>query len=236
MTLPNSNITKTLAATAAAPTLVSAAAKVVCVGRNYAEHIAELGNKATERPLLFIKPAFSVVSIHAPIASMYEDVPRHKSYAVHYETELCLRLGHDLSQACVNEVKQTAGLIDAVTLGLDLTLRDLQTELKQQGHPWERAKCFDGACVLADWVDSSECGDFTAVNFQLLINERLAQDGHSNQMLLPVYALLSEMSYAFSLQAGDIIMTGTPAGVGVLQAGDTLSLKLQQHTWGGNVA
>lgn len=210
--------------------------KVVCVGRNYAAHAAELGNEIPTRPILFIKPASSVVGVDSLIASQVLDVPRDTAYEVHYEAELCVRIGAPLKAASVESIKATPKAIDAVTLGLDLTLRELQSELKAKGHPWERAKCFDGSCVLAPWVDPEVFADFSAVNYQLYINEKLTQEGNTELMLFPLYELLSEISYAFSLQPGDVIMTGTPSGVGVLKAGDKLSLKLGEHQWQAEVA
>ena len=198
--------------------------KVVCVGRNYAEHARELGNEIPKSPILFMKPASSVVStcnaIARPDSALYGDT--------HYEAELCIQLSADLSAATAEQAKQAIG---GVTLGLDLTLRDLQSKLKEKGHPWERAKCFDGSCVLADWVDPQAFGDFSQVNYQLIINDELKQDGDSALMLFSVYELLAEISHAFSLQAGDVIMTGTPSGVGILQAGDQVKLKLGAHEW-----
>lgn len=198
--------------------------KVVCVGRNYAAHAQELGNEVPSAPMLFMKPASSVVSIRHDI-----ERPNPAMYGeTHYEAELCIQLAAELSKATLEEAKQAIG---GVTLGLDLTLRELQTELKAKGHPWERAKCFDGACVLADWLDPQTFGDFKNVHYQLFINDALKQDGDSALMLFPVYELLVNISHAFSLQAGDVIMTGTPSGVGVLQAGDALTLKLGAHQW-----
>ena len=198
--------------------------KVICVGRNYAEHARELGNEIPKSPILFMKPASSVVSVHneivRPNPALYGDT--------HYEAELCIQLVGDLSAATIEQAKQAIG---GVTLGLDLTLRDLQSKLKEKGHPWERAKCFDGACVLADWIDPQAFGDFSHVEYQLYINDELKQDGNTALMLFPVYELLAEISHAFSLQAGDVIMTGTPSGVGVLQADDTLTFKLGTHEW-----
>ncbi len=198
--------------------------KVICVGRNYAEHARELGNEIPKSPILFMKPASSVVSVHneivRPNPALYGDT--------HYEAELCIQLAADLSAATIEQAKQAIG---GVTLGLDLTLRDLQSKLKEKGHPWERAKCFDGACVLADWIDPQAFGDFCHVEYQLYINDELKQDGYSALMLFPVYELLAEISHAFSLQAGDVIMTGTPSGVGILQADDTLTFKLSDHEW-----
>ena len=198
--------------------------KVVCVGRNYAAHAEELGNEVPKAPILFMKPASSVVSIRQGVVR-----PNPALYGeTHYEAELCVQLAADLSSATIEEAKQAIG---GVTLGLDLTLRELQAELKEKGHPWERAKCFDGACVLGDWLDPQVFGDFTDVHYQLTINNALKQDGDSALMLFPVYELLVNISHAFSLQAGDVIMTGTPSGVGALQAGDQLSLKLGAHEW-----
>ena len=202
--------------------------KVVCVGRNYAAHAEELGNEVPKAPILFMKPASSVVSIRQGVVC-----PNPALYGeTHYEAELCIQLSADLSAATIEEAKQAIG---GVTLGLDLTLRELQAELKEKGHPWERAKCFDGACVLGDWLDPQVFGDFTDIHYQLTINDALKQDGDSALMLFPVYELLVNISHAFSLQAGDVIMTGTPSGVGALQAGDQLSLKLGAHEWQAEV-
>ena len=202
--------------------------KVVCVGRNYAAHAEELGNEVPKAPILFMKPASSVVSIRQGVVR-----PNPALYGeTHYEAELCVQLAADLSSATIEEAKQAIG---GVTLGLDLTLRELQAELKEKGHPWERAKCFDGACVLGDWLDPQVFGDFTDIHYQLTINDALKQDGDSALMLFPVYELLVNISHAFSLQAGDVIMTGTPSGVGALQAGDQLSLKLGAHEWQAEV-
>ena len=202
--------------------------KVVCVGRNYAAHAEEFGNEVPKAPILFMKPASSVVSIRQGVVranpALYGET--------HYEAELCVQLAADLSAATIEEAKQAIG---GVTLGLDLTLRELQAELKEKGHPWERAKCFDGACVLGDWLDPQVFGDFTDIHYQLTINDALTQDGDSDLMLFPVYELLVNISHAFSLQAGDVIMTGTPSGVGALQAGDQLSLKLGAHEWQAEV-
>ena len=215
-------------ANAANERLRASIGKVVCVGRNYAAHAEELGNEVPKAPILFMKPASSVVSIRQGVVR-----PNPALYGeTHYEAELCVQLAADLSAATIEEAKQAIG---GVTLGLDLTLRELQAELKEKGHPWERAKCFDGACVLGDWLDPQVFGDFTDIHYQLTINDALKQDGDSALMLFPVYELLVNISHAFSLQAGDVIMTGTPSGVGALQAGDQLSLKLGAHEWQAEV-
>ena len=152
--------------------LRAAIGKVVCVGRNYAAHAQELGNEVPTAPILFMKPASSVVSIRQGVVR-----PNPALYGeTHYEAELCVQLAADLSAATIEEAKQAIG---GVTLGLDLTLRELQTELKEKGHPWERAKCFDGACVLGDWLDPQVFDDFKNVHYQLTINDTLKQDGDS---------------------------------------------------------
>ena len=204
--------------------LRSAIGKVVCVGRNYAAHAEELGNEVPSSPILFMKPASSVVSTRHDVIRPNPEI----FGGTHYEAELCIQLSTDLSMATIEEAQQAVG---GVTLGLDLTLRDLQSTLKEKGHPWERAKCFDGACVLADWLDPQAFGNLHDVHYQLAINDKLVQDGDSALMLFPVYELLVNISHAFSLQAGDVIMTGTPSGVGVLQAGDKLTLTLGNHEW-----
>ena len=202
--------------------------KVVCVGRNYAAHAAELGNEVPSSPILFMKPASSVVSIRSDVVRPNPEIFGE----THYEAELCIQLSTDLSMATIEQAKQAVG---GLTLGLDLTLRDLQSTLKDKGHPWERAKCFDGACVLADWVDPQVFGNLQNVSYQLTINDKLTQDGDSALMLFPVYELLVNISHAFGLQAGDVIMTGTPSGVGILHAGDQLKLTLGAHEWQSQV-
>ena len=209
--------------------------KVVCVGRNYAAHARELGNDVPTMPILFMKPASSVVHIshnHSSADNVIVRPDTAKYGETHYEAELCVQLATELNHATREEAEQAIG---AVTLGLDLTLRELQSVLKDKGHPWERAKCFDGACVLADWVSPEAFGDFSQVRYQLSINDTLKQDGDSALMLFPLYDLLVEISHAFCLQAGDVIMTGTPSGVGVLHAGDRLTLTLGEQAWQATV-
>ncbi|MBU5616758.1 fumarylacetoacetate hydrolase family protein [Psychrobacter sp. TAE2020] len=207
--------------------------KVVCVGRNYVAHARELGNEVPSTPLLFMKPVSAIVNISNTAAANKIVRPDTSRYGeTHYEAELCIQLMADLCAATVEQAQQAVG---NVTLGLDLTLRDLQSKLKDKGQPWERAKCFDGSCVLADWVDARAFGDLTQVHYQLYINDELKQDGDSALMLFSVYELLADISHAFSLQAGDVIMTGTPSGVGILQAGDELKLVLAAHQWQAQV-
>lgn len=192
--------------------------KVVCVGRNYAEHARELNNPVPTEPLLFIKPATSVVPMTPPIELVQGRGP------VHYETEIALLIGSPLS-GMVSEEEAEAAII-GVGLALDLTLRELQDQLKSKSHPWERAKCFDGACPLSPFVPKAEAGDLHALALQLDINGERRQYGTAAEMITPIVALLRHIATQFTLLPGDVVITGTPAGVGVLKPNDALSLAI----------
>lgn len=205
------------------PNVANGIGKIVCIGRNYADHAKELGNAVPSTPLLFMKPASCIRHISDNVT-----FPKDLGEC-HYECELVIQLGKDLSHATLEEVKDA---IVNVTLGLDLTMRNVQNQLKAEGLPWERAKCFDGAAVLGDWVNVkdenfAEFGTGKSVKYQLFINDELRQEGDTAMMIFAIPELLVEISRTFSLQQGDIIMTGTPAGVGSLNIGDKLTMKLQ---------
>jgi len=199
--------------------------KVVCVGRNYAAHAKELNNPIPSSPILFIKPGSSAVPF-APSFSIPADQGR-----VHYELEIAILIGQPLKNATQQQV---ADGIAGIGLGLDLTLRELQAQLKEQGHPWERAKSFDGACPMTDFVsiEASNAADWQTLELILEKNGQVQQQGSSADMLFPILPLIAHMSENFSLQAGDVILTGTPAGVGPLAVGDDLtgSLSLANKT------
>ncbi len=192
--------------------------KIVCVGRSYADHAKELGNAVPDRPVLFIKPPSSLVDLTEGIQwnPVWGDC--------HYECELSLRIDRPLK----GETDATAALqaVGAVTLGLDLTLRDLQNELKAKGQPWERAKAFDGSCLLGSWVDVAEIRDWKAVTYSLQVNDELRQKGDTALLIFDIGSLLAEISQVFSLEPGDVVMTGTPAGVAALRSGDQLTMTL----------
>lgn len=191
--------------------------KIVCVGRNYADHAKELGNAVPDSPILFIKPPSSLRTMADGIV-----LPSGLGEC-HFETELCVRIGQPLKNATR---EQAIAAINGVTLGLDLTLRDLQNTLKADGHPWERAKAFDGSCLLGEWL-APEMVDLAQAEFTLSINGSNRQQGETAQMIFDVVGLVAHISHSFTLCAGDVVMTGTPAGVAALQAGDQLSLSLQ---------
>lgn len=192
--------------------------KVVCIGRNYAEHAKELDNPIPTEPLLFIKPGSCVVAAEGGFA-----IPAERG-SVHYEVEISVLIGKPLSNT--PSAEEVIDAISGFAPGLDLTLRDKQAELKGKGLPWEIAKSFDGACVLAPFVQSSVFEDLTDIGIRLTINGEVRQDGKSALMLNPIVPMIQHMASCFSLQAGDVIMTGTPVGVGPLNAGDELVLEL----------
>lgn len=192
--------------------------KVVCVGRNYAAHAHELNNPIPAEPLLFIKPASCLVPLEKTIV-----IPRGLG-SVHHELEVALLLGEPL---CKASVEQANAAISGVGLALDLTLRDVQDVLKKQGHPWERAKAFDGACPVSQFVAPTQLPRWPEMGFSLSINGNIQQQGNTNAMLMGMAELVAHMSHVFTLQAGDIILTGTPEGVGPLMAGDQLVCTLE---------
>lgn len=186
--------------------------KIVCVGRNYAAHAAELNNPLPAAPLLFIKPATAAIALEAPFT-----IPRDRG-AVHHESELAILIGSTLSNA---DPITAQDAIAGIAVALDLTLRDVQEQLKKDGHPWERAKAFDGAYPVSGFVSTTGI-DLQNLTIQLWRNDVLQQNGNTHQMLFPIIDLLCEISRTFTLQPGDIVSTGTPAGVGPLEPGDQL--------------
>lgn len=196
--------------------------KIACVGRNYAAHAAELNNPVPEAPLLFLKPATAAVDVAATVR-----LPQGLG-SVHHELELALLIGETLTDATP---EQALAAIAGIGIGLDLTLRDVQEQLKRQGHPWERAKAFDGSYPVSPFVTPGGV-DLQRLTLQLWRNDHLQQDGDTAQMLFPAIELVCEMSRVFTLQPGDIVSTGTPAGVGPLQPGDRLKLLLGREQAG----
>lgn len=181
--------------------------KIVCVGRNYAEHARELNNPVPSSPLLFIKPATSAMSLEETITAPFT------RGEVHFEAELALLIGESLSDATPEEAARS---VVGLGLALDLTLRDMQSCLKEKGHPWEVAKAFDGACPLSPFVALKALPEWNELRFSLDIDGERRQTGHASDMLFAIPALLAEMSRHFTLQPGDVVLTGTPAGVGPL--------------------
>jgi 2-keto-4-pentenoate hydratase/2-oxohepta-3-ene-1,7-dioic acid hydratase in catechol pathway len=174
--------------------------KIICIGRNYVDHIRELGNEIPREPVIFLKPNSAVA----------DEIRSSDVEEIHYEGELTLLLG--------------AGEPVAVGFGLDLTKRLMQTRLKSKGLPWERAKAFDGAAVFSEFVSYS--GPINDLRLELYINGRLAQQGGCELMMHKPDAILQEVKTFLSLEDGDLVMTGTPGGVGPVHRGDTFTGKI----------
>lgn len=194
--------------------------KIICVGRSYADHAKELGNAIPDQAVLFMKPPSALTTLGAGITW---DTALG---SCHYECELTLRIDQALKGE--TDPERVLAAVGAVTLGLDLTLRDVQDDLKAKGQPWERAKAFDGSCVLADWVAVDDVvKDWKNIHYSLHVNNELRQKGDTSLLIFDVASLLIEINQIFSLEPGDVIMTGTPAGVAALKSGDQLSMTLQ---------
>ncbi|MDR5905395.1 fumarylacetoacetate hydrolase family protein [Franzmannia qiaohouensis] len=191
--------------------------KIVCVGRNYADHAKELDNPIPTEPLLFIKPSTCAVPLDEPI-----DAPFSRG-DVHFETELALLIGEPLTHATASEAERA---VAGIGLALDLTLRDVQSQLKEKGYPWEIAKSFDGACPLSPFLALNRVPNWSALTFSLDIDGERVQSGEGSDMLFPVATLLAEMSRHFTLLPGDVVLTGTPPGVGELPRGAELHFTL----------
>ncbi|MGE4878923.1 fumarylacetoacetate hydrolase family protein [Yersinia enterocolitica] len=195
--------------------------KVVCVGSNYAEHIKEMGSITSVEPVLFIKPETALCDIRQPVA-----IPKEFG-AVHHEVELAVLIGTPLKQA--NE-DRAARAIAGYGVALDLTLRELQARLKKAGQPWEKAKAFDGSCPISGFIPVAEFGDAQQAELSLSINDEIRQQGNTRDMITSILPLICYISRFFTLRPGDIILTGTPQGVGPMASGDMLKIGLNGKT------
>ena len=196
--------------------------KVLCVGRNYIEHAKELNNPVPETPLFFLKPNSNLCELGETLV-----LPKLPSNC-HYETELALLIGETIER---NSAPEPGEKIAGVGLALDLTLRDLQQELKAAGKPWEKSKAFDLSCPVTSFQKVEPTLDFNRLEFELSINQNLVQKASPQQMIFSIRQLLEAASQFFTLYPGDILLTGTPAGVGELQEADKLNLRLVNDEW-----
>jgi 2-keto-4-pentenoate hydratase/2-oxohepta-3-ene-1,7-dioic acid hydratase in catechol pathway len=187
--------------------------KILCIGRNYVDHIKELGNEAPERPVVFMKPATSVIFDGEEIV-----IPPY-SNDCHHEVELALLIGKNGRNIPLElAMEQIAGY----GVAIDLTLRDVQAELKKKGLPWEIAKGFDTACPLSEFVAADRVREPQNVRIRLTVNGETRQDASASLMIHTIPEIISYMSGIFTLEPGDVILTGTPAGVGPIRSGDRL--------------
>ncbi|MDF1797501.1 MAG: fumarylacetoacetate hydrolase family protein [Coxiellaceae bacterium] len=176
--------------------------RIFCLGRNYVEHIEELGNEAPVEPVIFMKPYSSLGENSSTIR-----YPSHGSQ-LQFEAEIVVRIGSDLKPA-------------DITIGLDMTLRDVQTRLKDKGLPWEKAKSFDDSARTAQWLPINDI-DLSQIDFSCRVNGEIKQQASSEQMIRSVEQVVAEVAAIWRLESGDLIYTGTPKGVGDLQVGDEI--------------
>ena len=195
-------------------------ARIFCIGQNYVAHIRELGNPMPEAPVIFMRPLSCLV---APGAAVH--FPRHGK-ELHYEVEVVVRIGKE--GRGIDELDALTH-IDALTLGADLTLRDLQIAAKKEGLPWDQAKAFEQSAPLGEFLAyDTDSIDLDNLNFRCRINGELRQEGNTNDMLFGFRRLIAELSSVWTLRPGDMIYSGTPSGVGPLQVGDTIEVENDQ--------
>ncbi len=187
--------------------------KIICVGRNYTDHINELSNQKPDEPVVFMKPDTSVLNSGFPFV-----IPEF-SNDVHHELEVVVKIN---KVGKYIQPKFAHKYYSQIGLGIDFTARDLQSKLKEKGLPWEIAKSFDGATVLGTFVDKDQFDDLQNISFQLVKNGTVVQNGNTQDMLWQIDELIAYVSQFFTLKTGDIIFTGTPAGVAKVNPGDEL--------------
>jgi 2-keto-4-pentenoate hydratase/2-oxohepta-3-ene-1,7-dioic acid hydratase in catechol pathway len=191
--------------------------KIICIGRNYVDHIKELGNETPSAPVVFMKPATSVIYDGESIV-----IPPY-SNECHYEAELAVLIGTDGKNIAE---KDALGHVAGYGVAIDMTLRDVQDELKKKGLPWEIAKGFDTACPLSDFAPAATVNNPQDLTIRLALNSVERQNGSTGLMINSVARLISHLSTIYTLEEGDIILTGTPAGVGRVVSGDSMQAEI----------
>jgi 2-keto-4-pentenoate hydratase/2-oxohepta-3-ene-1,7-dioic acid hydratase in catechol pathway len=187
--------------------------KIICVGRNYANHIAELQNERPAEPVLFMKPDSAVLLKQHPFV-----IPEF-SNDIHHEIELIVKIN---KVGKYIEPKFAHKYYEEISVGIDFTARDIQNELKSKGLPWEKAKAFDGSAVVGEFLSKTQFNSVENLTFELINNNKTVQKGNTSQMLWKVDELISYISQFFTLKIGDIIFTGTPEGVAAVKTEDVL--------------
>ena len=194
--------------------------KIICIGRNYVDHIKELNNKKPKEPVLFLKPQTAIINKGQPFF-----IPSF-SKEVHYELEVIIkinRLGKFIQKKFGHKY------YDEIGLGIDFTARDMQLELKEKGLPWEKAKAFDGSCLIGKWKNKNDFNNIDDINFKLIKNNEIVQNSNTSLMLWKIDELIEYISKFFTLKIGDVIFTGTPSGVGKVQLNDNLKGYMNDH-------
>ena len=194
--------------------------KLICIGRNYAAHAAELNNKVPKQPLIFMKPASALASsTQIPYPGFTNDL--------HYELEVLLFINKEAKNVSLEDAHN---YYDHIGLGIDFTARDIQQVCKDKGHPWERAKSFDNSAIIGKRMDKNFF-NLEALNFKLKLNDEVVQSGNTKDLIFNFDVLIHEVSKYFTLNIGDIIFTGTPAGVGAVKPGDKLTAFLEEELY-----
>ncbi|MGW8312784.1 MAG: fumarylacetoacetate hydrolase family protein [Desulfuromonadales bacterium] len=193
--------------------------KIVCIGRNYSEHIKELGNQTPDKPVIFMKPASAILASGGTVT-----IPAY-SDECHHEIELAVLIGKEAKNITA---EQALHHVAGYAVALDLTLRDVQNVQKKKGLPWEIAKAFATSCPLSDFVTKDRVPNPQKLRLILSVNGEVRQDGNTADMMLPLAELISAVSEYFTLEEGDILLTGTPSGVGRICSGDRLEASIEQ--------
>ena len=195
--------------------------KIFCIGRNYADHAKELGNEVPDEPVIFMKPKSALLLPNTPF--YYPEFTNE----LHYECELVLRISKNGKYI---QEKEASKYYDAITTGIDFTARDIQNELKKNGLPWEKAKAWDNSAALGKWVSFANIKNKRDINFCLYKNKELVQQGNSASMIYSFDYIISNISNYFSVNIGDLVFTGTPAGVGELVVGDEIEAFMEDDS------
>ncbi|HOD10462.1 MAG TPA: fumarylacetoacetate hydrolase family protein [Flavobacterium sp.] len=187
--------------------------KIICIGRNYANHIEELKNERPDEPVIFMKPDTAILPKKTPFY-----IPEF-SNDVHHEVEILVKInkvGKYIDQKFAHKY------YDEIGLGIDFTARDLQNKLKEKGLPWEKSKAFDGSAIIGDFIPKNIFSSIESITFELHNNGKVVQNGNTNQMLWKIDEIIAHVSNYFTLKKGDIIFTGTPEGVAAVKQNDVL--------------
>ena len=187
--------------------------KIFCIGRNYADHAKEMGNGVPDEPIIFMKPKSALVQGNTPF--YYPEFTNE----LNYEAELVVRVSKNGKYI---QEKHAPNYYNAITVGIDFTARDIQTRLKEKGHPWEKAKSFDNSAVVGKFIDITPAMNRKNINFSFAKNKEIVQSDNSKSMIFTIDQIVSHISNFFSINIGDLIFTGTPAGVGECIVGDLL--------------
>ena len=194
--------------------------KIICIGRNYADHAKELGNEIPEEPVIFMKPKSALLQAHTPF--YYPEFTNE----LHYEGELVLRISKNGKYI---QERHAANYYNGITVGIDFTARDIQEECKKKGLPWEKAKAWDNSAVLGKWIELNPTLLKNPFHFTLEQNGNTVQTGNSTHMIFSFNKIIANISNYFSLNIGDLVYTGTPAGVGECVVGDLLEGYLEKE-------